>query len=179
MARTLNATLPISAYSVSSYLPSGLSGNNSNPITFTISLSVETASTLATYLSGNSLVATPSLSGTLTPTALSTLSAAALTAVNYFWGTSIGNTAFYATVASSSIIPSLSSWTATLTFPSLNMLTTVFNLSGNASSLVILSTSTTDNPLYDRSGWVVTNANETNSTFRTVSEHCRRWNYFG
>ena len=179
MARTLNATLPISAYSVSYYGPAGLSGNNAGNITFTVSLSVESASTLATYLSGNPLVATPTLSGTLTTTALSTISAATLTVPNYFWGSTNGNTSFFATINASSLVPSASTFTATLTFASLNMLSTVFNLSGNATSLVLLPTSTTDNPLYDRYGWVITNPNETNNTFRTVLEHCRRWNYFG
>ena len=173
MARSNNTSLPISAYSVTSFTNTGGTGN----ITFNISLSVESSTNLIGYLSGNPSVATPTLSATLAPTALSTLSA--VNNIVYNWGSILGGSSFYPYILTSSVIPATSSFSLGLDFNSLDFLTnTNFYLSGITTSLILSAASTTDNPLFDR-GFIVNSPNESNNTFRTVAEHLRRWNLNG
>jgi hypothetical protein len=182
MARTSNPSLPIYSYTVTSYTYI-VSPSANGIITFNLALSAETASTISASFSGDTTFTMPTLSGVLITTDVNTVSTNpnSLTSTNivYNWGSNSGGTRYNGYVAAGTITGPTSSFTATIRFNAVNMLTnTVFYLSGNKSSVAITSDSSTDNPLYTCD--IITNdADQTNTNFRTVGEHVRRWNLNG
>lgn len=177
MPRTNSPSLSVYGYTVTSYVNTGGTGN----ITFNLALSAETSSNLVNYLSGNATVATPLLSGTLAPTALSTLSATS-TGIFLRWPTIYGNSDFYGYVASSTVQPGVSATTFVIDFNAAEFTNTIFYLSGNKASVIVdypgAPQSTIDNPFYDIKA-SITSPYMTTNTFRTVGEHLRRWNVNG
>jgi hypothetical protein len=182
MSRTNNPAVSVYNSAITTYTNVNLAGTAT--ITFNIALSSETSGqNLIGYLSGNPTVMTPFLSGQFGTTALSTLSIVPASPAVLTWPSIVSNNDFYAYVAASTFTPATSTWTATLEWNSLNFYTnTIFFLSGNSSALILAGgniAQSLDNPFYSKTFTAPQNANENNSSIRTVQEHLRTWNLNG
>ena len=91
-----------------------------------------------------------------------------------------GLTQAYLQITDGAVVPSLSSWASSVVSRNNYNYTQGTNiaLSASGNSLVILNTSTIDNPLFLRDN-VVNSEVDVNNRFRTAGNHTRLWNLNG
>lgn len=167
MAITLTA--PLCATSITTYA-------YSSTATISLTASLSAVSTLVSPpLSGNSLVSVPILLFNAVPNTGGITLSASPAGISLVFGSNTGAQIFYGALTSSTLSTVASTFTANVSFVGNDFRNTMIVLSGTSTTGNISTLlSTIDNPFY-----ITTFTGNNNVSFRTVDQHCRKWNLNG
>ena len=174
MSRTYNVNVPVTAYSQ----VYSMATSPGKSVTVTYTLSAETM--LATPpLSGNDSVCQFKLSAGFNSSSDITLLSAIPTGIKLYYPSIFGDQSSHGYITTSTNSNATNSFTCTIKFNDLNFSNTSISLSGNSTtSVIVTASSTIDNPMYTIDG-ATTDSDKVNSKFKTVGNHVRGWSLNG
>lgn len=174
MSRTYNVNVPVTAYSQ----VYSMATSPGKSVTVTYTLSAETM--LATPpLSGNDSVCQFKLSAGFNSSSDITLLSAIPTGIKLYYPSIFGDQSSHGYITTSTNSNVTNSFTCTIKFNDLNFFNTSISLSGNSTtSVIVTASSTIDNPMYTIDG-ATTDSDKVNSKFKTVGNHVRGWSLNG